>query len=475
MNARILLNFRVSTLCRLLAVGSLIAGLGLTGCGTKATTDDATSVDNDSTDSELGVTDDADGAGDDTPDTAGKDGTDQDGSTDAVTPADGISGTDGKTGDADAGTDISGDTPDVKPDTGPALPICPEAKGSCALCTLCPAFPICTLAAVGKPDLKTYPNDCAAICALNAVNWPAEVGGQVWPTECPACPLCTPADLKLADPWCVTTNAGTQVNVDHKCEVGCVPDVKMNGTTAVATPGACKVDCTKPVASGGPGCVLKGQPICAKEDNTTYNNQCQMENCNVKGCYPGTAPSAACTPSKMTKECDGACYDKNKTPNCTSECSPVCGVKKVKLSTGVTLPVGTSYRTACIAAADGATVGDCTGISATPTDPCAANTLYKAQGCCPDVEYSIIHPVCGSLTVAGQPDQWVTFQNQGEYDCLTKGNGNWTFQYAEACICNCNNNEAPVCGANGFTYQNACQAKCYNGDAFTYTTGTCSP
>ncbi len=473
MNARTLLNFRVSTLCRLLAAGSLIAGLSLAGCGTaKATDTDTGAGTDDIANGDLGVTDDGTGdSTDDVADTVGQDTPNSDSQTDVTTPGD-------TTGDTlvdsvNPGSDATGDVPDAKPDV-PTLPICAAAKGNCKLCSLCGDYPICTLKALGQPDLATYPNDCMAICALNAVNWPTEVGASLWPAECPACPYCTPSDLKVAnDQWCVTTTAGTQVNVDHPCEIGCVTNAKMqaDGKTPVANKGACKLACTQPVASGGPGCTLSGQPICAKEDNTTYNNQCQMENCNVKGCYSGTTPTTGCAPGKMTKECDGACYDATKTPSCTSACSPVCGIKQVKLTTGQTLPVGMSYRSSCIAAADGASVGNCTGISATPSDACAAGTLYQARGCCPDVEYSIVHPVCGSKTVPGQPDQWVTFQNQGEYDCLK--DATWTFQYPDACICNCNNNDAPVCGANGFTYQNACQAKCYNGQDFTYTTGPC--
>ena len=478
MNARILLSFRVSTLCRFLAVGSLVASFGLVGCGTKATaTDDATVTEQDGSTDDLGTSD-ADRDGDDATDT-----TDH---TDTTDQADGHGDADGSTeqGDApdaiDTGSDVAVDVDTSKPDI-PMPPICPEAKGSCALCTLCPAFPVCTLKEVGKPDLKTYPNDCAAMCALNAINWPSEVGTQLWASECPACPLCTPTDMKTASPYCVTLNSGAKVTVEHQCEIGCLPDAKMqvDGKTPVASKGACKAKCTDPVSSGGAGCKVKGQPICAQQDNSTYTNQCQMENCDIAGCYPdgATAKTAACAPGSMTKECDGACYDAKKTPSCPATCSPVCGISKKKLLNGQTLTIGTSFRSACIAAAEGATVGDCAGISNSSADACAGGVLYTAKGCCENVDYGIIHPVCASQTVAGKPDQYVTFQNQGEYDCLTAGTSTWTFQYASACVGSCSGNYQPVCGADGFTYQNACQADYYNPPAgtFTYTNGPCTP
>ena len=479
MNARILLNFRVSTLCRFLALGSLVAGLGLVGCSSPAATPDSQNANTDDTaGDDLGTADGSDRDGED-----GSDATDhadvvpEDGHADADTSPkdvpDGVNNPETTPDTADTG-------PDAKPDVPPVPPICKEAKGSCALCQLCPAFPICTLAAIGKPELKTYANDCAAMCALNALKWPTEVAGKVWPTECPACPMCTPDDIKTKSPQCVTLTSGAKITVDYKCEVGCVADAKMqaDGITPVSSNGACKLKCTDPVASGGAGCLSKAQPICAKEDNKTYNGQCDMENCGTPGCYPigDTAESAKCVPSAMTKECDGACYDAAKDGACTTGCLPVCGVKKIALPNKSTAIVATSYRNACIAAAAGAQVGDCTGISATPADVCAAAVLYTAKGCCENVPYGIVHPVCASQTVSGKPDLFVTFQNQEEFDCLVpKNDPSWTWQYASACICNCNNNDQPVCGANGFTYQNACQADCYNPPkgSFTYTTGPC--
>ncbi len=361
----------------------------------------------------------------------------------------------------------------------PLLPLCTEAKGSCALCSLCPAYPLCTLKEIGQPDMASYANDCAAICALNAVNGLSkDTNGKFWQGQCPACPLCSPDDVKLKDPYCVTLKSGAKLTVDHKCEVGCVADAafKADGVTINASIGACKFSCTNPVSSGGAGCLTGGQPICAKEDNATYTNTCKMQNCDVTGCFPvgAAAKTAGCTPDAMTKECDGACYDATKTPSCSAECSPVCGIKKIMLSNGLTQVLGTSYRSQCVAAANGATVGACDGISATPADACAAGMLYKAKGCCENVDYGVVSPVCGSKSVPGKPDQYVTFQNQGEYDCLTAGDPSWVWEYTGRCECSCSHTVALVCGADGKSYLNACQAACLNPEGgFTWVNGAC--
>ncbi len=339
--------------------------------------------------------------------------------------------------------------------------LCPAAKGNCALCGLCPSAPICTLQALGKPQLQTYPSECAAICALNAVHWPQEVGAQLWPEACPICALCTPPDLKKTDPQCVSLQNGGKVTVDHACEVGCVANAKLqaDGVTPVSVAGACKLPCSDLVATGGGACPGNAQPICAAEDGATYAGICAMAHCDLQGCWPAGEATAttACVPGKLTKACDGACYDPVQDAACAATCNPVCGVKQVWLPSGVLQTVRLSYRNACIAGLD----------SAVP-DP-----LYVGKGCCDGVPSWIDNPVCASQTVVGKPDVFATFKNPGEFDCLTKGDASWTFQYAGACVCSCNNDAAPVCGADGFTYQNACQAKCFNGATFTYTPGPC--
>ena len=472
------LNMRWTLLCQ----AALMAGLVLTvapGCGNNGTTTTESGATDDTSTAEDGTvsTDDTSGSTDDTSsDTIASD------IADTAEPKDATETADVGVDTQDAGTDA---TIDIQKDTnGLEKLLCKEAKGSCALCSLCPAFPVCTLASLGGTDLKTYPNDCAAICALNATKWPEEVGGadpatggKLWPTKCPACPACTPDDMDKAEPGsCVTTNSGTSVTVDHLCEAACVPDVKLDANNKpIAKSGKCKLACTDPVPAGG-GCTSKLQPVCSATDGNTYVNACQMQNCDKKGCFPeGTQTlSTTCTPGSMTKECDGECYDKSKTPNCSVSCNPTCARSTKKLNGGQVVDVAKTFRSSCVAQAEGYKTGDCTGVSATPADTCSYQ-IYDNRPCCADVDYGFVFPVCASQPQTGKPDLFVTFVNKGEFDCFAKADPTWLSQYDGACVCNCTANEQPQCGADGITYLNPCQAQCYNKDnpAFTFVPGPC--
>ena len=155
---------------------------------------------------------------------------------------------------ADAAPDASADLPLDQTDasgadlpldqtavSGAGLPLCPAAQGSCSQCGQCPQAPVCTLKALDQPALQTYPSACAAICALNAVDWPQDVTPSLWQGACPPCPLCSPDAMKLSDPQCVALNSGIDVTVDHACEVGCVPGAMLdpNGVPFAAK-GICK-------------------------------------------------------------------------------------------------------------------------------------------------------------------------------------------------------------------------------------------
>jgi len=391
---------------------------------------------------------------------------------DANGPSDG--GGDGDGGPAsdavDAADDVTEQTDagggDAKADaSAPKLPL-PECAGPitlsdtsrCANCaTKCKEQPIC------GPNKKTYKNDCEAICDLKAFDG---LKGEWSQKACPACSFCGAGD-KPDGPWCVTLNSGAKVEVQLSCEALCLDAKKDAAGAPVKYKGACKSACSNPAPAGG-GCnFTKYLPVCAKEDGKTYAGMCHMQNCDLNGCFPvgETKQSATCAPDKMTKECDGECYDAAKTPSCPKECNPVCGIVK---ATATSTAKGRSFRNLCIAKIAGATVNSCEGISATATDVCSGS-LYAGKGCCPDVDYSIVKQVCAS-----KADKWVTFRSQSEFNCLTDGDKDWVFQYQGPCVCNCANLDKPVCGDDGQTYSNKCQAECYNpGGKFSYKDGPC--
>lgn len=392
---------------------------------------------------------------------------------------------DGSVVGADGSGDDGAGSPDIPQKKQLPLPSCAFTCGDCAKCT----------DTVMCVDGKTYTNDCYAICDLQDFDWPSN--HKLYQGKCPECPSCGAGDKPGDKPlFCAKTKAGPWIPVMLECELNCVefPDDadKCEGGKCGVTGTTCKTDfeCNKKYIQAG-GCekqnacmqapascpVKKFLPVCA-DDGHSYQNTCAMDNCDLKGCYPlgEEAKSGGCKAGELKILCEGECYDSTKWKACASDqdCQPVCGIHKDGK--------GISYRNKCIANFEGASVGSCDGISATPSDKCAAQ-LYadandgKGRGCC-DIDYTIVKPVCASRLGADNKSTWYTFRSNGEFDCLTAGaseKGKWNFQYQGPCICQCPDVSKPVCGADGQTYQSACQATCYNGANFTYKDGTCTP
>lgn len=476
---------------------ALAIGAGLAACAdAPSTADEGSNTDEDTTGGADGAI--ADGAGGQDA-TAGTDGGAQTGSDtnaagDTATTADTTAaGSDAAvadggaaTGDAGsaqadgAGTDAGG-----PPDIGPVkkLPL-PDCAYNCNDCAKCPDTPMCV-------DGKTYLNDCQAICDLQAFDWPQGIA-SLTQGACPECKSCNPNDKPGTDPkFCAKTKGGAWVPVMLECELDCLELWKKVPCTNNKCEGsgvACNTDyeCSKESVLAG-GCqkqnecmqapascpVKKFMPVCAS-DGMSYQHECAMTNCDKKGCFPlgEDAKSSGCTASKLTKLCEGECFDAEKWKACASDsgCAPVCGLHKDGK--------GVSYRNKCVASLEGAKVASCDGISATPADKCSAE-LYaeandgKGRGCC-DIDYSIVKPVCASRTGADSKAVWYSFRSNSEFECLTGADkANWTFQYQGPCICQCPDVSKPVCGADGQTYQNACQAECYGGANFKWENGEC--
>jgi hypothetical protein len=390
-----------------------------------------------------------DGAG--TPETADTS------STDAATPDE--VGPDGTVEPVDAGaTDAAEDVPVKK------LPL-PDCAKDCFSCTTaCKEQPVCGPHWEKAGEIYEYFNDCDAICKNKAFDG---LGAGFFPKACPACKACKIDEVADPKGFCVTLANNAQLTIDMACKAECME--KSTKVSPNPTKGACKSKCSYPVAQGGAGCLLNVfQPVCAKEDAKTYATECAMQACDMQGCYPvgAAAKSTACDPGKMTKACDGECFDATKSPGCTDVCKPVCGI--------LTGKGAQTYRNECVAKGAGAKVGNCDGITATPKDKCSAQ-IYVDKGlpCCKEVDYNVVKQVCASKgSEADAP--WYTFRSKGEFDCLTAAEKDkWVFQYYGACVCNCPLTGNPVCGDNKITYANACQAKCYNGDTFTWKDGAC--
>lgn len=448
-----------SILARWMLVGALAAALA--ACGATPPPDDngtdTGSVDTGGDDAAIDAGTDTVtlDAGSDTADSGTEDtGTD---TADTATVED-VQDTSGST-DSDTTADTAADdVAETVEDAGPPpkkLPL-PDCAKNCAECSKCPDTPMCLAG-------KSYKNDCEAICELQAFDWPT--GFEPTQGKCPECSFCTPDAPKEA--WCATLKNGAQITTETKCETECLDLATDKGINP--TKGPCKSKCSQPPENGGGGCSPTAyQPVCSKKDGTTYTTACAMQNCDLQGCYAAgqSAMTQECTPGTMVVECPGECYDAGKWGSCTNDCKPVCAIGK----TGKAI----SYRNGCIANTENAKVLSCEGVSTTPKDKCSAEMYGTVgTGCCPDVDYGSIKQVCYSKGT--DVADWMTFRNQGEYNCLIPDADKklWTFQYQGPCIGNCPLTQKLVCGDDGQQWDNACQAKWYNGDSYTWKDGPC--
>ena len=497
---------RLNQMCRTVSKTALYCMCVLAlACGTTESTDDGSGNGGGAADTSVAADSTAVADGDEqdsgttATDAGGADQTSEDGAaTPDSTVEDAASGSDASTGEDASASDAGAADAAGGADTGePAkkLPL-PECAKSCDECAKCPDTPMCV-------NGQTFLNDCEAVCKLKAYNWPS--GLTLSQGKCPECKACTTnAGPNAEDAFCAKTKGGVYVPVKQECELECLElatPVKCINGTCDGSATSCKQDwqcspkseiikgscgkfnlCSQPTNKGGAECPVNAyQPVCSKKDGKTYATSCAMQACDLSGCFAvgKQAKTPQCEPGKMEIACEGECYDTAKYQGkCPSDCAPVCAINN-----GSGAGPARTYRNGCIAKAEGAAELQCKGVAITTKDEkgnedvgACSVSLYAGvnQGaCCPDVDYSIVKQVCASKGQGGTA-QWLTFRSQAEFECLTGNNKDWTFQYLGPCICNCTETFKPVCGKDGVTYQNACQAKCYGGEKLTVTDGTCN-
>jgi hypothetical protein len=322
-----------------------------------------------------------------------------------------------------------------------------DGKGSCReLPQACPEVydPVCGC------DGRTYGNDCEAAAA--GVNV-AHRGPCSFTVECAAgdhCPdgyYCAKADgdcegtgrcaLKpeicpqIFDPVCGCDGrtygnpceaAAAGASIAHRGPCSATADCAKDGECppghyCAKADGDCegKGTCTeRPVL-----CTREYQPVCGC-DGVTYGNACEAAAAGVSIAHRGPCVAAGdctasgdCPPGHYCAKADGDCGGEGRCMErpevCLAIYDPVCGCD------------GRTYSNSCVAAA--------AGVSVAHRGPCVATNECSSQGDCPESSYCAKEPGdCGGKGVCrarpqGCPDVW-----------------------------------DPVCGCDGRTYGNDCEA-----------------
>ncbi|UCE13464.1 MAG: hypothetical protein JSV04_14935 [Candidatus Heimdallarchaeota archaeon] len=392
---------------------------------------------------------------------------------------------------------------------------CAKEAGNCegdGVCepkpTVCPDVwdPICAC------DGMTYSNECYATMA--GVN--VDYTGTCTPTcttnfdcssteycakepgDCEGNGTCEPkpeACITLWDPVCgcdgktygndcEAAAAGVNVAYTGECKLTCSTNVDCNtGEYCAKEPGNCDgfgVCEPKPAA-----CPDLWDPVCGC-DGMTYSNECYAAMVGVNVDYTGTCiltckTNADCSSdeycAKEPGDCDGTGICEPKPEICLTVWDPVCGCD------------GKTYGNACEAAAAGMNVaytGECKPSCSTNTDCNTDEYCGKEPGDCegtgicepkPTGCFDVWDPVCGCDGMTYSNDCYAAMAGVNVYHtgaCTPTCTTNADCSSTEYCakepgdcdgtgICEpkpeiCPTIWDPVCGCDGKTYGNACEA-----------------
>lgn len=286
--------------------------------------------------------------------------------------------------------------------------------------------------------------------------------------------------------YCFAAQAGMSVDYEGECSEGCIDNNDcQGGEYCTKTTGNC--DETGACADIPASCLPVWDPVCGC-DGVTYSNACYAALAGENVDYDGECAAASCSLNvdcgqdeycaKATGDCEGQGSCQPMPGVCPDIVDPVCGCD------------GITYSNECLAAMAGVNVefeGECGLFYCRGNRECdLGEYCSKAVGDCngrgtcnlkPTICPTLHDPVCGcdgrtyiNACIAAMLGMNIAYEGECSVSC-SKNNDCSPEEYCEKVTGNCTGNGRcqpkptlcpplwdPVCGCDGRTYSNECEA-----------------